>query len=65
LCNLRVAVHFSVTDRQQTESELTDCRLQEGVFVSAVRSVALLEDGELCDSLGTVSLLNGVNLLTL
>lgn len=55
-----VAVHFSITDRQQTVGELTDGRLREGVFVSAVRSVAFLEDGELCDNLVTVSLLKGV-----
>ena len=42
-----------------------DRRLQEGVFVNAVTSVAFLEDGELSDSLEieTLSLLNGVNLL--
>ena len=40
-----------------------DGRLHDGVFVSAVRSLAFLKDGELCDSLVTVSLLNGVNLL--
>ena len=45
------------------ERELMDRRLQEGVFVNAVTSVAFLEDGELSDSLETLSLLNGVNLL--
>ena len=61
MCNWLVAVHFSITDRKLTECELMDGRLQEWVFVNTVRSVAFLEDGELSDSLVTVSLSNGVD----